>query len=272
MSRESSPPAEGSEPSGYVHGHHESVLRSHSTRTISNSAAYLVPHLVPGARLLDVGCGPGNLTAEMAERVAPGEVVGVDASTQVIEQATADHGGTARFAVGDIMDLDFDDASFDVVHAHQVLQHLDDPVRALVELRRVTGGVVAARDADYGAMFWAPDEPGLDRWMTIYRSMTAHNGHTADAGRHLLGWAQQAGFTDVTPSSSTWTFAEPESRAWWAGVWADRVLESSYRTQALELGLADEAELAEISAAWRRWAEHPDGFFVCPHAEILAVR
>jgi ubiquinone/menaquinone biosynthesis C-methylase UbiE len=261
------------EPAAYVHGHHESVLRSHSSRTIADSAAYLVPHLVPGVRVLDIGCGPGSLTAEMAGRVAPGEVIGIDASTQVIEQATAEHGDVARFATGDIFDLDFADDSFDIVHAHQVLQHLDDPVRALVELRRVTrpGGVVAARDADYGAMFWAPEDPGLDRWMSIYQSMTAHNGHTANAGRHLLGWARAAGFRDVTPSSSTWTFADPESRSWWAGVWADRVTASSYRTQAIEQGLADDDQLADISAAWRRWAERADGFFVCPHAEILAV-
>ncbi len=262
------------EPSAYVHGHHESVLRSHSSRTIENSAAYLVPHLVAGARLLDVGCGPGILTAEMAERVAPGEAIGIDASTQVIEQAIADHGEPAQFATGDIHDLDYADGSFDIVHAHQVLQHLDDPVGALVELRRVTrpGGVVAVRDTDYGTMFWAPADPGLDRWMAIYQSMTAHNGHTANAGRRLLGWAREAGLTDVAVSSSTWTFADPTGRSWWAGVWADRVLESSYHAQAIEQGLTDDAELVEIAGAWRRWADRPDAVFVCPHVEILAAR
>jgi ubiquinone/menaquinone biosynthesis C-methylase UbiE len=264
------------EPSAYAHGHHESVLRSHSSRTIANSAAYLVPYLTPlgpDGRLLDVGCGPGSLTAEMADRIAPGEAIGIDASTRVIEQATADHGDVARFATGDIYELEFPDDHFDIVHAHQVLQHLDDPIRALVEMRRVArpGGVVAIRETDYGVMSWAPANADLDRWMTIYQTMTANNGHTANAGRHLLGWAQQAGFTDVTASSSTWTFADPESRSWWAGVWADRVLESSYRTQALDQGLCDEAELAEISAGWRRWAEQPDGFFMCPHVEIIAV-
>src|SRR5436190_6023772 len=113
----------------YTHGHHESVLRSHTWRTAENSAVYLLPELRPGQRLLDVGCGPGTITVDLARRVAPGEVVGIDAAPEVIEQTPAADGVT--FAVGDVYALDSADGSFDVVHAHQVLQHLTDPVRAL---------------------------------------------------------------------------------------------------------------------------------------------
>ena len=60
----------------YTHGHHDSVLRSHRWRTAANSAAYLLAHLRPGMRLLDVGCGPGTLTADLARTVAPGSVTG----------------------------------------------------------------------------------------------------------------------------------------------------------------------------------------------------
>ena len=94
--------------------------------------------------------------------------------------------------------------------------------------------------------------------------------HDADAGRHLLAWGRAAGFSEVTATASVWCFADPESRRWWAGLWADRVLQSSYRTQALERELTDEAELTEIAAGWRAWAEDPDGVFFCPHGEILA--
>src|SRR5580698_729060 len=110
----------------YTHGHHESVLRSHRWRTADNSAAYLVPHLRPGMALLDVGCGPGTITADLARLVAPGVVVGIDASEEVVAQAAAyaeQQGVTnVRFEVGDLFALTHDDASFDVVHAHQVLQ------------------------------------------------------------------------------------------------------------------------------------------------------
>ena len=62
----------------YTHGHSESVLRSHRTRTAASSAAYLLPHLAHGQRLLDVGSGPGSITADLAVLVAPGEVVALE--------------------------------------------------------------------------------------------------------------------------------------------------------------------------------------------------
>ncbi|MGZ8753455.1 MAG: class I SAM-dependent methyltransferase, partial [Acidimicrobiia bacterium] len=138
-------------PDVYTHGHHDSVLRSHTWRTAENSAGHLLPHLRPGLMLLDVGCGPGTITLDLARRVVPGAVVGIDAATDVIDQARAalddTNVGDVTFAVGDVYALDFDDATFDVVHAHQVLQHLTDPVAALREMRRVCApsGVVAVR-------------------------------------------------------------------------------------------------------------------------------
>jgi SAM-dependent methyltransferase len=71
----------------YTHGHHDAVLRSHRWRTAANSAAYLLPHLTPGQRLLDVGCGPGTLTVDLARLVEPGEVLGVDLDATVVAEA-----------------------------------------------------------------------------------------------------------------------------------------------------------------------------------------
>jgi hypothetical protein len=110
----------------------------------------------------------------------------------------------------------------------------------------------------------------LDRWNELYHAITEHNGAEADAGRFLLGWAQQAGFRDVEAGSSTWTFADPGTRAWWGGLWADRVEQSGFAQQAVDYGLSDAPELAAIATAWRRWAGQPDGFFAVPHAEVLA--
>ena len=260
----------------YTHGHHESVLRSHTWRTAENSAGYLLASLRPGHDLLDVGCGPGTITIDLATRVAPGRVVGIDRADDVIAQATAaaaEQGvENVRFDTGDVYALDLGDASFDVVHAHQVLQHLTDPVAALEEMRRVLrpDGVLGVRDSDYAAFAWAPHDSLLDRWLELYHELTQRNGAEADAGRHLLGWVQAAGFTDVQAFSSTWTFADPESRAWWGGLWADRVEQSSYASQAIEYGLSDAEELTAIAAAWRRWVERPDGYFAVLHGEVLA--
>jgi ubiquinone/menaquinone biosynthesis C-methylase UbiE len=260
----------------YTHGHHESVLRSHRWRTAANSAAYLLPHLAPGLKLLDVGCGPGTITLDLAEAVAPGRVLGIDAVAEPLDAArgNAEARGdtTTEFGLGDVYDLDLPDQSVDVVHAHQVLQHLSDPVAALREMRRVCrpGGLLAARDADYAAMVWYPADPRLDEWLSMYEGVARSNDAEPSAGRHLLAWAHTAGLAEVESSASTWCFATPEDRAWWGGLWADRVTQSSLARQAVERGLATRDRLVELAQGWRTWAEHPDGWFVVVHGEILA--
>ena len=159
----------------YTHGHAESVLRSHRTRTAANSAAYLLPHLRPTDRLLDVGSGPGTITADLSGLVAA--VVAVEISEEaaaLTRTGLAERGvPNVEVQVGDVHALDLPDEEFDVVHAHQVLQHLTDPVAALREMRRVCrpGGLVAARDGDYGGFFWFPEEPGLAEWLALYRNV-----------------------------------------------------------------------------------------------------
>lgn len=259
----------------YVHGHAESVLRSHVWRTVDNSAAYLAPRLRPGLRVLDVGCGPGTITVDLARRVAPGLVLGLDPVEEPLAhaRATARQAGAdnVEFALGDVYALDAPDATFDVVHAHQVLQHLGDPVAAMREMLRVTrpGGVVAVRDGDYAGMTWWPADPRLDRWLDIYRAVARGKGGEPDAGRRLLGWAHAAGATDVVAGASVWCHATPAERAWWGGLWAERILHSAIAGHAVTGGYANRAELADISAAWREWAQHPDGWFVVPHGELL---
>jgi len=261
----------------YTHGHHESVLRSHRWRTAENSAAYLLPQLLPGQSLLDVGCGPGTVTIDLAQRLAPGEVVGVDTSSAVIEIARAagkDAQANVTFDVADAYRLPFAADSFDVVHAHQVLQHLTDPIAALREMRRVAkpGGIVAVRDADYSGMTWFPRSNGLDEWLALYHEVTQANGAEADAGRRLLSWVREAGFdpAGIVPSAGTWCYATPEDREWWAGLWADRSVASNFAAQAIEHGLADEVGLELLADAWREWGQQPDGWFTVLHGEVLA--
>jgi SAM-dependent methyltransferase len=259
----------------YTHGHHDSVLRSHRWRTAANSAAYLLPELRQGLALLDIGCGPGTLTADLAERVAPGPVTAVDHAEDILAEARAvaaerDLTGV-RFERADALALDFADDSFDVVHAHQVLQHLGDPVQALREMRRVCrpGGVVAVRDTDYAAMTWFPQVPGLDAWLALYRRVARSNGGEPDAGRRLHAWAREAGFTDVSASASVWCFATPGEREWWSGLWADRTVASSYARLAVDGGHATAAELRGLAEAWRAWGADQDAWFSVLHGEAL---
>lgn len=222
--------------------------------------------------LLDVGCGPGTITVDLASYVSPGRVIGIDRAESVVNEALSLGDDNVEFRQGDAYDTGFDGGSFDVVHAHQVLQHLTDPVRALREWKRVLrhDGVVAVRDSDYGAFIWNPSDPMLDRWLSLYHELTERNGVDANAGRRLKGWVRSAGFTEMVCSSSTWTFADEESRSLWGETWADRVRHSSYAEQAIAYGLSTSTELEEISRAFLRWASEPDGVFIVVHAEVLA--
>jgi len=259
----------------YSHGHVDSVLRSHRWRTAANSAAYLLPHLTSGTEVLDVGCGPGTITCDLARAVSPGRVVGVDAAEQVVAEAREGAVGVpgVTFELADLFALPYADDSFDVVHAHQVLQHVADPVRALVELRRVCrpGGLVAARDSDFPAFTFAPAEPELTRAVAAYGELTRVNRAHWDAGRHLLGWAHAAGFTDVAATASVWCFATDEERAWWGGLWADRFADSPMADQLLAHGIAGRDDLAAFAAGWRHWSGSRDGWFAVLHGEILAT-
>ena len=257
----------------YTHGYSEAVLSSHARRTVENSLSYGRHLLRPGLRVLDLGCGPGTISAEVAALVAPGDVVAVDIDPQVLARARAHAAGLPNltFLEGSAYQLGFPDGCFAFSHAHQVLQHLADPVAALRELARVTqqGGTVAVRDADYGAFSWYPESDGLDRWLALYRAVARANGGEPDAGRHLLSWAHSAGLDQVEVHSSTWTYSAVDGAGWWGRSWAQRVADTAFAARAVDLGLATSADLADLSDAWLAWAAHPDAVFVVPHTELL---
>ena len=259
----------------YTHGHHRSVVAHHGSRTAEDSAAFLLPHLEPGMRLLDVGCGPGSITVGLAKRVAPGRVVGLDVADTILATATeaVERSGLHNVEIqhGSVYGLDVDSDSFDVVFAHQVLQHLTDPVAALREMKRVTapGGLVAVRDVDYATFAWHPPHPNLTRWLALYHEVTAHNDAQADAGRYLLAWSREAGFEDIVISTSSWSYGDEAGRAFWGSGWVERSVHSSFARQALEYGLSTAEELADISDAWAWWRDQPDGYLAMMHTEAL---
>jgi hypothetical protein len=119
-------------------------------------------------------------------------------------------------------------------------------------------------------MFWAPADERLDRWMAMYQAVARRNGAEPSAGRHVLAWAQDAVLDDVTYTTSTWTFATPDDRAWWAGMWAERSTATSLAAQAVAYGVATRDELATIAEGWQAWAADPGATFTVVHGEILA--
>ncbi|KAF8838659.1 UbiE family methyltransferase [Paxillus ammoniavirescens] len=263
----------------YSYGHPESVIRSLSWRTAQNSASYLLPHLKPTMNILDVGCGPGTITADLARLVPQGRVTGIDYSTSgILEHArkhAAEQGITnIHFQNGDICNLEnVPNDTYDVVHCHQVLQHVRDPVQALREMKRVTGpgGLVAVREADSKAITWFPESDTMDEFMELYQKVARANHTEPDAGRRLVSWALAAGFgrRDIDATAGTWCYSTPEERAWWCSMSADRTVHSTFATQAVEKGLATEQKLERLAQHWREWGEKEDGWLAILHGEVV---
>ncbi|EED82032.1 predicted protein [Postia placenta Mad-698-R] len=261
----------------YINGHHESVLRSHNWRTVENSAAYLLKSIRPDMHVLDVGCGPGSITIDFARLVPQGHAVGIENTSDVLAEARTSASAqgitNVEFRIGDALALDFPDGTFDVVHAHQVLQHVPDPVLVLSEMRRVTkpGGFVAVRQGNFGNMSFFPEDPVLDEWKETHMAVTRALGGEPSAGCRLVSWAMQAGFPreTITTTASAWCYSTPEERAWWGNLWADRVQLSAFATKAVKGGFATQEKLDMFSQAFRQWMQQEDGWYALLHGEIL---
>jgi ubiquinone/menaquinone biosynthesis C-methylase UbiE len=266
----------------YLHGHHASVLRSHTWRTVENSAPHVIPYLnKPNLKILDVGCGPGTISVDLASRVPQGFVYAIDPSAEVIEKAR-DHAkekgvSNVRFEVGDIFNWTglegVDEGAFDIVHAHQVLQHLQDPLGALKEMKRLTkpGGIVACRETDFSAMTWYPEIPGMREWSKLYIAVAQGIKCDPNIGRRLHAIAMEAGFdrSEIEASGAVWVFSTPEERAWWCGLWAERTLQSNFKKTCIESGLATEEDLHKTAEAWRDLEKREDGWFSVMNGQII---
>lgn len=240
---------------------------AHARRTAEKNAAFLLPLLKPGMRLLDAGCGPGSITIGLAAAVAPGEAVGVDAdetSLEVARAMAAERGcANVRFETGDVYALPFEDETFDAAFAHALLQHLADPLAAVREMHRVLkpGGIIALADADYdGSLFW-PTTPELERASALDRRLRELNGGQWDVGRRLRGLLHEAGFVR-TEGSAVAGCEGTEVSTRMTGEFTARLYDApEYIAHVVGNGLATEAEMAEFAAAWRAWGAHPGAYW-----------
>ncbi len=174
-----------------------------------------VADLAPGARVLDVGCGPGALTAVLVDRLGADHVAAVDPSAPFVA-AVGDRlpGIDVRRAAAE--DLPFADDSFDAALAQLVVHFMADPVAGLREMGRVTrpGGAVAACVWDH-----AGGGPLTTFW-TAVRDLDPDAVDESDlAGAregHLVELAREAGLADVEDSriGVSVDFASVED--WWA--------------------------------------------------------
>jgi SAM-dependent methyltransferase len=228
---------------GYVPGYGADAIAFMERRSAETHAAFVLPRLAPGTRLLDCGCGPGAITVGLAQRVAPGLVVAVDREPSqtalTAERAAAEGVDNVEVQVADVAALPFPEGSFDAVFAHALLEHLSRPAEALAEMRRVLapGGMIALAAPDFGGFLLAPPDPEVDRAVEYYRRIRESAGGDPLAGRRLgVHWPRRASrgsssrpgtrcTTRASRSWSTWpagSSARPSSTPARAGPWGRR--------------------------------------------------
>ena len=258
-----------------AHGVTPGLRHDYTTRTVTRQGAFLLPYLLPGMNLLDVGCGPGTITLGLAQAVHPGHVIGVDHDAEHVKAAralAAERGVTnATFEEGDAMALRFEDSSFDTAFENDLLTHLShNATRAARDVYRVLkpGGFFGARDVDAEAVVWGHlTDPirQLDRLMMAWQQS---RGSDITLGKRLPAILREAGFTPTVKSVSADTKGDAEAVRSHARI-TTFLLDGPLGRDALASGWADESALEQIKANILAWAEHPDAFFANVHVEVV---
>lgn len=264
-------------PSPYAMGYSEEFLSLLARRNAETVAFHLLPHLRPGMKVLDFGCGPGTISVGLAKAVAPGELQGVDieASQIAMAQAAAQAGGhdNAHFQVSDATNLPFADNTFDVAHCHAVLMHVPKLAQALAEVKRVLkpGGILSARESVIGAHIFEPDPQGHLKQATdtFAKLLTASGGHP-NLGKALKRILLEAGFRHVRATVSFEPFSEEEDRTFLQGFIRNWFFAPKMKDPAIKHGLATEKDFAAWGEALDAWRADPGGFAAFSWGEAIA--
>lgn len=225
---------------------------------------FLLPHVKSGMSVLDAGCGPGTITQGLAEIAAPGKVIGCDLEPGMVERAAELAEGKGldnlSFQVGNILDLPFDDNTFDVVMSCAVTEHLSDPVKAMSELGRVAkkGGIVGITRTDWSASLFAPPCPAAERFIDLFERGFTTQGATMFGGKDLPRMLQEAGLTveEMVITFSNAYMPEPGNPM--VAGWAAWIENLPLFDRVIEEGLTTRDELDAMCAEMREWAAQPD--------------
>jgi ubiquinone/menaquinone biosynthesis C-methylase UbiE len=191
----------------YTPGHTQNATDFMSKRSLESHGQFFLPYLTAGLSVLDCGCGPGTITLGIADRVAPGNVIGVDFGSSQIERASASakSASTANveFKTADCYKLPFADGTFDRVFSHALMEHLADPASAFKELHRVLkpGGIIGVCSPDWGGFILSPSSPELTQAIQAYTTLQARNGGDVRVGRKLGSYLHGSGFKEVQMSA-----------------------------------------------------------------------
>ncbi|SHL21072.1 Methyltransferase domain-containing protein [Pseudonocardia thermophila] len=222
--------------------------------TVAERVAFALELVEPGARVLDVGCGAGTLTALLVDPAGPeGSVLGVDLTRANLATAR-ERCPAAAFVAGSAYALPVADGVVDLVFAHALMEHLARPDRALVEFRRVLrpGGRVALSSSDWGGARVLPRDRDVHRALSAYVGLRRRSGGDPCAGGRLAWWARQAGLTEIQVRTRHRVDVSYADLARHVGACLQHA--AAHATAA-----GDRAELFAAAQAAARWSAHGRG-------------
>ena len=262
----------------YSMGFSEEILEAFRRYTVETNASHLVPHLRPGLRVLDFGCGPGSISLGLAKAVAPGEMHGIDMEESQIEigRAFAKSRGqdNAFFHAADVLDMPFEDGFFDVAHCHNVLMHVPDTAAALSEVKRVLkpGGLLSCREMIAASSFTEPDFGVIRRAWDMFEDLVAADDGHPQMGKELKARVVDAGFENPRVSMSFDVHSTPEDIEFIYGVANLWFLSPEITEAAIKYGAATQELCDAIAEAYARWKNTAGAVAGVAYGAILADR
>ena len=184
-----------------------------------------------GMNVLDLGCGPGDVTVAIAQRVGPGgAVVGIDPD-ELLDEVER----------------------YDLVYSRFFLSHMSDPAAMLTKMLRTTvsGGVVVLEDIDIANHTYWPPSLAFERYMEIYQATARLRGADPNIGPRLPALAADAGLEVVDIHLSTPVFMAGEGKT------VARLTLASIAAAAIESGITQKSEVSELLAALEEHESHP---------------
>ena len=260
----------------YTMGFSEEFPESLRRYTAQANAAYLLPYLRPGLRVLDFGCGPGTISVGLAEAVAPGDLHGIDMEESQIDLArsAAAAGGrdNAFFRVGDATRLPFADGFFDVAHCHMALMHIPDTRAVLSEVKRVLkpGGLIGCREIISRSCFTYPEFGVIGKAWDMFEDLLAADDAHPQMGKELKAHLAEAGFANIQVTTSFDTYSTPVDVDFVHQMANKWFLSPEIMEAAIKYGAATEKLCNDIRTAYEKWKEHPGAFAALAFGEAVA--
>ncbi|KZN63288.1 hypothetical protein N473_17825 [Pseudoalteromonas luteoviolacea CPMOR-1] len=259
----------------YPFGYNSAAVGIMQSRSAQDNASLFLDYVQNGDRILDVGCGPGSITIDFAERFARSEVHGIDIEQGQIEIAANDAAQkgikNCHFKTASIFDLPYEDNYFDAVYGHTILMQFSNVHDALTEIKRVLkpGGIIAFREVDLGQNFYHSSQSAIKSLMDIFAKSIKHNQGNPNIGRYLPKLIGEAGYQLEECAASYSQPTKPMGKMMFYKSMLSLWNKANFTTQATDLKWITIEERDKIAQKLKEESRRPEVLAAINYVEII---